>query len=109
MKQFAGVISGSDNPCDNRAEDFGEAAVSPNVDSPCRPNRGRRLFVTKRLIAFPAHEGNAMNRLHLTTMTLATMLLTTASVDAADFSVTPLKDGDTFTGCRVVRRRVPSC
>lgn len=40
-----------------------------------------------------------MNRLLLTTMTLATTLLATASVDAADFSVTPLKDGDTFTGC----------
>lgn len=40
-----------------------------------------------------------MNRLHLTTITLATILLTTASVDAADFSVTPLKDGDNFTGC----------
>ncbi|MBB6487078.1 hypothetical protein [Rhizobium lusitanum] len=40
-----------------------------------------------------------MNRLHLTTMTLAAMFLTTASVDAADFSITPLKDGDSFTGC----------
>jgi len=40
-----------------------------------------------------------VNRRHLTTITLTTILLTAASVDAADFSVTPLKDGDTFTGC----------
>lgn len=53
----------------------------------------------KHLITLPAHEGNAVNRLHLTTVTLATILLTTASVDAADFSVTPLKDGDNFIGC----------
>ena len=40
-----------------------------------------------------------MKTLHLTTMALAAVLLTTVAAQAADFSVTPLKDGDTFTGC----------
>lgn len=40
-----------------------------------------------------------MNKLRLTTMTLAAALLTTVAAQAADFTVTPLKDGDSFTGC----------
>lgn len=40
-----------------------------------------------------------MQKVHLTTIAVATMLLTTASVYASDFTITPLKDGDTFTGC----------
>ena len=40
-----------------------------------------------------------MNKLHLTTLAFAAVLLTTVAAQAADFTVTPLKDGDSFTGC----------
>lgn len=40
-----------------------------------------------------------MNRFALSTLALAATLLSGIAASAADFSVTPLKDGDSFTGC----------
>ena len=40
-----------------------------------------------------------MNLFNLSGLAITAMLLSGAAAEAADFNITPLKDGDSFTGC----------
>ena len=45
------------------------------------------------------HEETSVNTFNFSAMTIAAVLLSGVAASAADFTVTPLKDGDSFTGC----------